>query len=217
LQQSEHLQLKNYKVKEIYYTLQGEGHYTGRAAVFCRFAGCNLWSGLEKDRENAICKFCDTDFWGTDGVNGGKFSAIELATKVRGLFPSDVNPLVVCTGGEPALQLDEELINVFHQLGLEIAIETNGTVELADGIDWICVSPKSNTNILVTKGNELKLVYPQVENHPNQFQRLDFQHFYLQPLDNLYRAQNTKACIDFCMENPLWKLSVQTHKDIGIA
>ena len=217
MQQSEHLQLKNYKVKEIYYTLQGEGHYTGRAAVFCRFAGCNLWSGLEKDRDNAICKFCDTDFWGTDGVNGGKYSAIELATKVRGLFPTDVNPLVVCTGGEPALQLDKTLIDAFHQTGLEIAIETNGTVELAEGIDWICVSPKANTTILVTKGNELKLVFPQVENHPSQFQHLDFQHFYLQPLDNADRTGNTKACIDFCMENPLWKLSVQTHKDIGIA
>jgi 7-carboxy-7-deazaguanine synthase len=207
-----------YKIKEIYYTIQGEGHHAGRPAVFCRFSGCNLWSGREIDRDKAICKFCDTDFWGTDGVNGGKYTAEELGLYVRSLYPkeSKSRPFVVCTGGEPALQIDEKLINTFHQLGLEIAIETNGTVELAKGIDWVCVSPKADTEIIVTKGNELKLVYPQKENIPSMYEHLDFDHFYLQPLDDKNQKENTSLCVAFCLTHPQWKLSVQTHKYIGI-
>ncbi|MGB4960933.1 MAG: 7-carboxy-7-deazaguanine synthase, partial [Saprospiraceae bacterium] len=159
-----------YKIKEIYYTIQGEGHHTGRPAVFCRFSGCNLWTGREEDRDKAICKFCDTDFWGMDGVNGGKYTAQRLSEKIRSLWPSVTQKVfVVCTGGEPALQMDQKLIAAFHQDGIEIAIETNGTVPLAEGIDWVCVSPKADTNIIVTKGDELKLVYPQKENSPESF------------------------------------------------
>ena len=206
-----------YKVKEIYYTIQGEGFHAGRPAVFCRFSGCNLWSGREVDREKAICTFCDTNFWGTDGINGGKYSASELAEKIKSLWPVDhKNLFVVCTGGEPALQMDETLIHVFHDYGFEIAIETNGTVELADGIDWICVSPKADTEIVVKTGGELKLVYPQIENQPSDFLHLDFKHFYLQPLDDKNQSENIRKTIEYCLANPQWKLSVQTHKFLGI-
>ncbi|MBK7806246.1 MAG: 7-carboxy-7-deazaguanine synthase [Saprospiraceae bacterium] len=206
-----------YKVKEIYYTIQGEGFHAGRPAVFCRFSGCNLWSGREVDREKAICTFCDTNFWGTDGINGGKYTASELAEKIKSLWPVDHESLfVVCTGGEPALQMDETLIHVFHDYGFEIAIETNGTVELADGIDWICVSPKADTEIIVKTGGELKLVYPQIENQPSDFLHLDFKHFYLQPLDDKNQSENIRKTIEYCLANPQWKLSVQTHKFLGI-
>jgi 7-carboxy-7-deazaguanine synthase len=206
-----------YKVKEIYYTIQGEGFHAGRPAVFCRFSGCNLWSGREVDREKAVCTFCDTNFWGTDGTNGGKYTASELAEKIKSLWPfGHENLFVVCTGGEPALQMDETLIQVFHDYGFEIAIETNGTVELADGIDWICVSPKADTEIIVKTGGELKLVYPQIENQPSDFLHLDFKHFYLQPLDDKNKSENIKKTIAYCLANPQWKLSVQTHKFLGI-
>lgn len=207
-----------YKIKEIYYTIQGEGFHTGRPAIFCRFAGCNLWTGREEDREKAVCKFCDTDFWGTDGVNGGKYTAEALLAKLLSLWPvTDELPFIVCTGGEPALQIDQTLVDILHKNQFEIAIETNGTVALVDGIDWICVSPKADTQIIVTKGNELKLVYPQKENRPENYAHLDFENFYLQPLDDAAQSENTMACIDFCMKNPKWKLSVQTHKFLGIA
>jgi 7-carboxy-7-deazaguanine synthase (Cx14CxxC type) len=206
-----------YKIKEIYYTIQGEGFHTGRPAVFCRFAGCNLWTGREIDRDTAICKFCDTDFWGIDGVNGGKYPADKLIKKILSLFPDGITkPFVVCTGGEPALQLDKELIDAMHQSKLEIAIETNGTIQLSPGIDWVCVSPKANTDILVKSGNELKLVYPQKENKPDLFEHLQFDHFYLQPLDDTQQRDNIAATIDYCLSHPQWKLSLQTHKFIGI-
>jgi len=206
-----------YKIKEIYYTIQGEGYHTGRPAVFCRFSGCNLWTGRESDREKAVCKFCDTDFWGMDGSNGGKYSAHELALKIKSLWPnSKKNVFVVCTGGEPALQMDEGLIQTFHAEGIEIAIETNGTILLPKGIDWVCVSPKADTEILVTEGDELKLVYPQKENLPNQYLHLEFKHFYLQPLDDENQKLHIKDTIDYCLQNPFWKLSTQTHKFLGI-
>jgi 7-carboxy-7-deazaguanine synthase (Cx14CxxC type) len=207
-----------YKIKEIYYTLQGEGAQTGRAAIFCRFTGCNLWSGREEDRTKAICQFCDTDFWGTDGVNGGRYSAEDLAEQVFSLWNAKGKgtPYVVCTGGEPLLQLDENLINAFHLKGLEIAIETNGTIEAPKGIDWICVSPKANTNIILTKGNELKLVYPQVNADPERYQNLDFDNFFLQPMDNTHQNSNISACIQYCLEHPQWRLSLQTHKLLNI-
>ncbi len=208
--------MKHYKVKEIYYTIQGEGHHTGRAAVFCRFAGCNLWSGREEDRNDAICKFCDTDFWGMDGDNGGRYTSVELALKIKSLFPQGQDCFVVCTGGEPALQMDDELVSEFKNHSIEVAIETNGTLDLPRGIDWICVSPKSDTEIIITKGNELKLVFPQKENTPELYQNLDFEHFYLQPLDDENQMENTRKCIQFCKENPEWKLSMQTHKYLNI-
>ncbi|NNF32690.1 MAG: 7-carboxy-7-deazaguanine synthase [Saprospiraceae bacterium] len=208
---------KTYKIKEIYYTIQGEGHHTGRPAVFCRFAGCNLWSGLEKDRATAICKFCDTDFWGIDGKNGGKYGAEELANIIRSQHPpTEEKVYVVCTGGEPALQMDEELISVFHQHNLIIAIETNGTIALPKGIDWVCVSPKADTDIVVTNGDELKLVYPQVENLPSQYEHFNFIHFYLQPLDDEHQEKHINSTVEYCMKHPRWNLSLQTHKIIGI-
>lgn len=207
---------KTYKVKEVFYTLQGEGHHSGRAAVFCRFAGCNLWSGLEKDRASAICKFCDTDFWGIDGIEGGKYTANELADRIDELFLGSSLKYVVCTGGEPALQLDEALINALHDRGFEIAIETNGTISLAEGIDWICVSPKADTEIIVNTGHELKLVYPQKENLPSQFENLNFEYFYLQPLDDTNKKSNIDACVSYCKQSPKWKLSMQMHKEAGI-
>ena len=207
-----------YAVKEMFYTLQGEGLRAGRPAVFCRFAGCNLWTGREKDRESAICKFCDTDFWGTDGVNGGKYTTEELSHKIRSLWPNhNDNLYVVCTGGEPALQLDDNLVREFHEKGFEIAIETNGSLVLPEGIDWVCVSPKADTEIVITKGDELKLVFPQKENHPENYENLKFDHFYLQPLDDINRNENTNLCIKYCLQNPKWKLSAQTHKYLGIA
>lgn len=206
-----------YKIKEIYFTIQGEGYHTGRPAVFCRFSGCNLWSGREKDRAKAVCKFCDTDFWGTDGVNGGKYSASALKDKILELWPDKTIPcFVVCTGGEPALQIDDDLVNVLHDEGMIIAIETNGTVPVASGIDWICVSPKADTEIIITSGDELKLVYPQKENHPENFEKLNFKHFYLQPLDDQNKSENTRLSVEYCLRHPKWNLSIQTHKYIGI-
>lgn len=206
-----------YKIKEIYYTLQGEGFHTGRPAIFCRFSGCNLWTGREQDRDKAICKFCDTDFWGIDGKNGGKYSTATLAEKILSLWPvTSINPFIVCTGGEPALQMDELLIKNFHQYGFEIAIETNGTISLPEGIDWVCVSPKADTEIVVKSGDELKLVYPQVENEPISYEKLNFKHFYLQPLDDKNQLENSKRTIDYCLKNPIWKMSTQTHKYLNI-
>lgn len=209
-----------YKVKEIYYTLQGEGMHSGRPAVFCRFSGCNLWSGREEDRHKAICKFCDTDFWGTDGENGGAFETPQdLAIKVASLWPSDKGtgkPYVVCTGGEPLLQLDEKMVDAFHEMGFEVAIETNGTLQAPKGVDWICVSPKANSEIIQQSGNEIKLVYPQKGAEPHLFESMGFDHFYLQPMDSPELEANTKACIEYCLENPKWNLSIQSHKLINI-
>lgn len=208
-----------YSVKEIFYTLQGEGAMTGRPAVFCRFAGCNLWSGREEDRTNAICSFCDTDFVGTDGENGDKFqTAQSLANLVASLWPENGTgtPYVVCTGGEPLLQLDDDLIEAFHAVGFEIAVETNGTIKAPRGIDWICVSPKANAPLKQMKGNELKLVYPQTEHTPADFIDLEFDNFFLQPKDAVNLADNIKATVAYCMENPQWRLSLQTHKTLGI-
>jgi len=210
----------SYSVKEIYYTLQGEGAQTGRAAVFCRFAGCNLWSGHEEDRAEAVCDFCDTDFVGTDGPGGGKFAtADELAQAVREKWPqlsSEGRRLVVCTGGEPLLQLDEQLVAALHRHSFEVAIETNGTREAPTGIDWICVSPKAGAEVVLRSGNEMKLVYPQPQLAPEQFAALDFDHFFLQPMDGPDRERNTGLAIDYCLAHPQWRLSLQTHKLIGI-
>ena len=209
----------SYKVKEIFYTLQGEGGQSGRPAVFCRFTGCNLWTGREKDRDKAICQFCDTDFIGMDGLNGGKYkTAEELAKKVKSVWGNAAmgKPFVVCTGGEPALQLDKNLINAFHTEGLEISIETNGTVELPEGIDWICVSPKANTDLIVLKGHELKLVYPQKGAEPERFTHLNFDNFYLQPMDGIFQKENIQLTVEYCLKNPQWKLSLQTHKILNI-
>lgn len=201
----------------MYYTLQGEGFHAGRAAVFCRFTGCNLWSGREEDRSEAVCKFCDTDFFGTDGVNGGSYTCEELVNTIKSLAPkSDTNLFVVCTGGEPALQLDDDLIEAMNEADIDIAVETNGTKPLPVGIDWVCVSPKADTELLIINGDELKLVYPQLENKPEDFEDLDFKHFYLQPLDDENKDRNTKLCIEYCLANPKWKLSMQTHKVLGI-
>jgi len=212
--------VKTYKVKEIFYTLQGEGAQAGRAAVFLRFTGCNLWSGREEDRHKAICKFCDTDFWGTDGVNGGTYTAEELSNHVASLRPDLAvgQPYVVCTGGEPLLQLDEPLITALHQKGFEIAVETNGTIVAPQGIDWICVSPKANAEVVQISGDELKLVFPQIEisAQPEQFVDFNFKHFFLQPLDGPNTAANTEACVAYCLENPKWRVSLQTHKILAI-
>ncbi|GGO75763.1 7-carboxy-7-deazaguanine synthase [Marinobacterium nitratireducens] len=208
-----------YSVKEMFYTLQGEGAQSGRPAVFCRFAGCNLWSGREQDRSGAICDFCDTDFVGTDGQNGGKFATPqELATAARSFWPAHGGgkPYLVCTGGEPALQLDAALIEAFHAAGFEIAVETNGTRPLPDGIDWICVSPKAGTELVVTRGQELKLVYPQLLAPPERFDRLEFEHFYLQALDGPDAPRHQRQCIEYCLAHPQWKLSLQSHKILGI-
>ena len=208
-----------YKVKEIYYTLQGEGAHTGRPAVFCRFSGCNLWSGREEDRDKAICQFCDTDFWGTDGTHGGKYSAKALAEKVAACWQADSKhgkPYVVCTGGEPLLQLDEEMIDAFHEQNFEVAIETNGTKEIPKGVDWVCVSPKAGADLVVTKGDELKLVFPQPGAMPEQFKDLDFTHFFIQPMDGEYTQQNTQLSIQYCLQHPQWRLSLQTHKLLNI-
>ena len=216
-----------YTVKEAFYTLQGEGAQTGRAAVFLRFAGCNLWSGLERDRDEAVCRFCDTDFVGTDGENGGKFrTAAELAELVTSIWCANAEPgeqpggrrYVVCTGGEPLLQLDPPLIEALHAQGFEVAVETNGTVEAPAGLDWICVSPKANSELVLTRGNELKLVYPQdeAEAQPERFIDLDFQHFFLQPKDDPHAARNVQAAAQYCLKNPQWRLSLQTHKLTGL-
>ena len=210
-----------YAVKELYVTLQGEGANTGRAAVFCRFAGCNLWSGREVDRAEAQCRFCDTDFVGTDGPGGGAFeSAAALAVAARRLWTdnweSGAAPFMVCTGGEPLLQLDETLINAFHAEGFAIAVETNGTLAPPPGLDWICVSPKAGTSLVLKAGNELKLVYPQADAPPEAFAGLDFEHFFLQPMDGPARDINTREAIDYCLSHPGWRLSLQTHKYLGL-
>ncbi len=208
-----------YTVKEMFYTIQGEGVHTGRPAVFLRFAGCNLWSGLEKDRDSAICNFCDTDFVGTDGNGGGKFESAEaLALKAKHLWPNEAKskPYVVCTGGEPLLQMDNSIIHAFHEQSFEIAIETNGTIQPPKGIDWICVSPKIGSELILTKGNELKLVYPQHNGDPKQFEHLQFDHFSLQPMDGPHRDQNTEKTLSYCRQHPHWRVSLQTHKFLGI-
>jgi 7-carboxy-7-deazaguanine synthase (Cx14CxxC type) len=208
-----------YQVKEIYYTLQGEGARSGRASVFLRFAGCNLWSGLERDRSGAACRFCDTDFVGTDGTGGGKFADAEaLARAVSQNWPngSEAQPYVVCTGGEPLLQLDDALIEALHAQGFEIGIETNGTLVAPHGIEWICVSPKANADLVQTRGQELKLVYPQNGALPERYAGLMFDHFFLQPMDGPEREANTRAATDYCLAHPQWRLSLQTHKLIGI-
>lgn len=206
-----------YSVKEMFYTLQGEGARTGRPAVFVRFAGCNLWSGREQDRATAICQFCDTEFVGTDGDGGGKFESAEaLARAAAALWPGGGAPYVVCTGGEPTLQLDAQLIEALHAAGFEIAIESNGTLPAPEGVDWICISPKANAPLVQTHGHELKLVFPQAGAEPARYAGLDFAHFFLQPMDSPARDDNTRAVIAYCMENPRWRLSIQTHKLLGL-
>ena len=210
-----------YAVKEIFYTLQGEGANAGRPAVFCRFAGCNLWTGREADRATAICGFCDTDFVGTDGPDGGKFaSAAELASAVALRWPNAADdgarPLVVCTGGEPLLQLDAPLVQALHAAGFEIAVETNGTRLPPPGIDWICVSPKAGSELVLRKGNELKLVFPQPGASPERYAELDFEHFFLQPLDAADAPDATRLALEYCLAHPRWRLSIQTHKLLGI-
>lgn len=211
----------SYTVKELFYTLQGEGAQTGRPAVFCRFAGCNLWSGREADRADAICRFCDTDFVGSDGPGGGRFDTpVELAEAVAALWPVGADrwgrALVVCTGGEPLLQLDEPLIRAFHEKGFAVAVETNGTRVAPAGIDWICVSPKAGAALVQRHGQELKLVYPQPGAPPEDFARLAFEHFFLQPMDGPEREPNTELALRYCLAHPQWRLSLQTHKLLGI-
>jgi 7-carboxy-7-deazaguanine synthase len=207
-----------YSVKEIFYTLQGEGANTGRAAVFCRFSGCNLWSGLEKDRSSAVCQFCDTDFVGTNGENGGKYRTVQdLVAVIDSLWPTNTtNRFIVCTGGEPLLQLDTTLINCLHDFGFEIAIETNGTIPAPKNIDWICVSPKADAELKQRHGDELKLVYPQEKAMPEKFQELEFTHRYLQPMDNPEYEKNLAKTLAYCQASPEWKLSLQTHKILNI-
>lgn len=207
-----------YTVREIFYTLQGEGAQTGRPAVFCRFSGCNLWTGREQDRATAICRFCDTDFVGV-GSDGGKFATAEaLAQAVAAAWPRDAGgrPLVVCTGGEPLLQLDAAAVDALHAVGCEIAVETNGTRLPPPGIDWICVSPKAGTEPVLQHGNELKLVYPQEGAPPERYEHWAFEHFYLQPMDGPQREAHTRAALAYCLAHPRWKLSLQTHKLLGL-
>ena len=207
-----------YSVKEIFYTLQGEGAHAGRPAVFCRFAGCNLWTGREADRATAVCSFCDTDFVGI-GQDGGKFATAEaLADAVAAHWPVGAGgtPYVVCTGGEPLLQLDAAAIDAMHARGFEVAVETNGTQPLPPGLDWVCVSPKADAPVVVAGGDELKLVYPQALAQPERFEGLDFRHWYLQPMDGPALAANTAAAIAYVLTHPRWRLSVQTHKVIGV-
>ena len=208
-----------YAVKEIFYTLQGEGANAGRAAVFCRFAGCNLWTGREEDRHDAVCQFCDTDFVGI-GPDGGKFAdAGGLADEVASRWPranDGARRLVVCTGGEPLLQLDERLVQALHDRGFEVAVETNGTQPAPAGLDWICVSPKANAPLVLTRGDELKLVYPQANAPPERFAALDFAHFFLQPMDGPSVEDNTRLAVAYCLAHPRWRLSLQTHKTLGI-
>lgn len=209
-----------YSVKEIFYTLQGEGSNAGRPSVFCRFAGCNLWTGREQDRASAVCTFCDTDFIGTDGEGGGKFKDAEaLADAIETTWASGSkeNRFVVCTGGEPLLQVDRALIDALHARGFVIAVETNGTVEAPEGLDWICVSPKADSVLKITAGDELKLVFPQMKAKPDRFEKLAFKNFYLQAMDGPDTDANVKAATAYCLAHPQWKLSLQTHKMIGIA
>jgi 7-carboxy-7-deazaguanine synthase (Cx14CxxC type) len=221
-----------YAVKEIFYTLQGEGAHSGRPAVFCRFAGCNLWSGQERDRATAVCRFCDTDFVGTDGSGGGKFDGADaLADALAAHWPfaptdradagtgagnARVRPFLVCTGGEPLLQLDDALLTALHARGWEVAVETNGTCAPPPGIDWICVSPKAGAPLVLTRGHELKLVFPQDGARPEAFAGLDFRHFYLQPMDGPVLEENTRLAVDYCKRHPQWHLSLQTHKILRI-
>lgn len=208
-----------YSVKEIFYTLQGEGTHAGRPAVFCRFSGCNLWSGRESDRSTAACRFCDTDFVGTDGVGGGKFAEpAQLASAIDALWPTShaESKFVVFTGGEPLLQLDEALIDCIHACGFQIAVETNGTLPVPNGIDWVCVSPKMGSDLRVKKGSELKVVIPQDAQSLAAYEALDFEHFYVQPMDGPSAEQNTQLAIETCKNNPKWKLSLQTHKLLQI-
>ena len=207
-----------YTVKEIFYTLQGEGANAGRPAVFCRFSGCNLWTGREPDRATAICDFCDTDFVGV-GPDGGKFATpADLASAVAAKWPAGTHDyrLVVCTGGEPLLQLDAAAVDAFHAEGFEVAVETNGTREPPAGLDWICVSPKARAELVLRRGNEIKLVYPQPGLEPGQFESLAFDQFFLQPMDGPALADNTRAALAYCLEHPRWRLSIQTHKLLGI-
>lgn len=210
----------SYRVKEIFHTLQGEGINSGRSAVFCRFAGCNLWSGREQHRARAICRFCDTDFTGTDGPGGGVFEdAAALGAAVSQCWAEAVGGpggLVVCTGGEPIMQLDHEVVRELHARGFEVAVETNGTLELPEGLDWVCVSPKARSEVRVRSGDELKLVYPQVGAEPELFEDWDFDHLLLQPMDGPDRDRATVAAVDYCRRNPRWRLSLQTHKYLGI-
>lgn len=210
----------SYAVKEIFYTLQGEGAQTGRPAVFCRFAGCNLWSGRDADRSSAICDFCDTDFVGTDGPGGGRFgTACDLARAVAAAWPPEApgwGRFVVCTGGEPLLQLDANLVAELHAVGFEIAVETNGTQLAPPGLDWICVSPKADAELRLRSGHELKLVYPQPAAPPSRFEHLAFTHFFLQPMDGPEREANTRAALAYCLAHPRWRLSLQVHKLLGI-
>jgi 7-carboxy-7-deazaguanine synthase len=207
-----------YAVKEIFYTLQGEGANTGRPAVFCRFAGCNLWTGREEDRGDAVCKFCDTDFFGTDGPGGGKFAdADALSAAVAAAWPGNSGKrFVVCTGGEPLLQLDTPLLDALHRHGFEVAVETNGTIDPPRGIDWLCLSPKADSQVVVTSGNELKLVFPQEGGGPERYRHLNFSHFFLQPMDGPDRVRNTRLALEYCLSHPEWRLSLQTHKILGI-
>lgn len=206
-----------YSVKEIYYTLQGEGAQAGRPAVFLRFAGCNLWSGREEDRASAVCRFCDTDFVGVNGPGGGRFeSAEELAAAVAAHWPGGGAPYVVCTGGEPLLQLDASAIKALQAAGFAVAVETNGTIAAPAALDWVCVSPKAGAPLVQTSGDELKLVFPQIGAEPERFEALAFQHFFLQPMDGPMRAEHTEAAIAFCLKRPFWRLSLQTHKWVGL-
>ena len=207
-----------YTVKEIYFTLQGEGYHTGRPAVFIRFTGCNLWTGLEWDRQSAICDWCDTDFVGTDGPNGGKYSTTEITNIITDLWPESQSsrPYIVCTGGEPLLQMDNTLIETIHDAGFEIGLETNGTMLPPQGIDWICVSPKSKADFILKKGNELKIVFPQSGINPRQHENLEFDHFFIQPMDGKKQKENIKKSEEFVFKYPQWKLSLQTHKIVGI-
>jgi len=212
----------SYAVKEIYYTIQGEGLHAGRPAVFLRFTGCNLWSGLEKDRATAICKFCDTDFVGTDGPNGGQFAtASDLAQAVVQSWnvaeSSDPKPFVVCTGGEPLLQMDDALIEAFHAVQFEVAVETNGTRQPPAGIDWLCVSPKAGAPLVVNEGDELKLVYPQLGAEPELYDGMQFKHFYLQPEYGMHTNRNTQLAVEYCLKHPHWRISFQRQKILGIA
>lgn len=211
-----------YSINEIYYTLQGEGAKAGRPAVFCRFTGCNLWSGLERDRPKSICRFCDTSFVGTNGLGGGVFeSAAELAESIASYWPErsenwTSERLVVCTGGEPLLQLDQALVDTLHAQGFSVAVETNGTKLPPPGVDWICVSPKANADCILRSGDELKLVYPQIGGDPSKYASYHFDRFFLQPMDGPARDENTRMAIQYCLEHPQWELSIQTHKLIGI-
>jgi len=208
----------SYAVHELFYTLQGEGANTGRPAVFCRFAGCNLWTGREEDRASAICRFCDTEFVGTGGPGGGRFAAERLADAVAAAWPAGQRGrrFVVCTGGEPLLQLDGALLDALHYRGFEVAVETNGTIVPPAGIDWLCVSPKAGSTLVVERGDELKLVYPQDGAPPERFEELAFTHFFLQPMDGPAREANTSAALRYCLDHPRWRLSLQTHKLLGI-